>query len=252
MLRSIFGWPKREPAPQQLRAAVPADHFVVAVGDLHGRLDLLEQLWPKIDAVSRLSGARQRTLIFIGDYVDRGLQSAQLVERLLDGFPGFETVFLKGNHDETLLQFLIDPSVGEAWRNFGGLETLRSYGVSHAPGKSWAQTRSEFVSVLPQAHEAFFKNLRLHHTVGDYVFVHAGLKPRVPLAEQRESDLLWIREEFLESAVNFGRVVVHGHTPANAPEVRNNRIGIDTGAYMTGNLTAVVLEGRTRQFLSTS
>jgi serine/threonine protein phosphatase 1 len=250
MLRSIFGWTKRESQPA-LRAAVPADHFVVAIGDLHGRLDLLEQLWRKIDAVSRLSAARQRTLIFIGDYVDRGLQSAQLVERLLDGFSGFETVYLKGNHDETLLQFLADPTVGEVWRNFGGLETLRSYGITHGAGKSWAQTRSEFASVLPRTHEAFFKNLRLHHTVGDYIFVHAGVKPRVPLDEQRESDLLWIREEFLESSVNFGRIVVHGHTPADAPEIRNNRIGIDTGAYMTGNLTAVVLEGRTRQFLST-
>ncbi len=252
MLRSIFGWTKRETAAAVSRAAVPPDHFVVAVGDLHGRLDLLEQLWPKIDGASRLSAARQRTLIFIGDYVDRGLESAQLVERLLDGFPGFETVFLKGNHDETLLQFLIDPSVGEAWRNFGGLETLRSYGVAYAPGKTWEQTRSEFVSVLPRSHEAFFKNLRLHHTVGDYLFVHAGLKPRVPFEEQRESDLLWIREEFLESAVNFGRIVVHGHTPADAPEVKSNRIGIDTGAYMTGNLTALVLEDRSRRFLSTA
>lgn len=251
MLRSIFGRSKRE-ADSASRAAVPADHFVVAVGDLHGRLDLLEKLWSKIDAASRLSAARQRTLIFIGDYVDRGLQSAQLVERLLAGFPGFEVVFLKGNHDETLVQFLNDPGIGEAWRNFGGLETLSSYGVTHTAGKSWAQTRSEFVSVLPQTHEAFFKNLRLHYVVGDYIFVHAGLKPRVPLEEQRESDLLWIREEFLESSVNFGRVVVHGHTPAPAPEIRANRIGIDTGAYMTEILTAVVLEGRTRQFLSTS
>ena len=251
MLRSIFGWTKRETQPA-LRAAVPPDHFVVAVGDLHGRLDLLEPLWTKIDAASRLSSARQRTLIFIGDYVDRGLESAQLVERLLDGFPGFEAIFLKGNHDETLLQFLSDPSIGEVWRNFGGLETLRSYGVVHSAGKSWAQTRSEFASVLPQTHEAFFKNLRLYHVIGDYIFVHAGLKPRVPLEEQRESDLLWIREEFLESPVNFGRTVVHGHTPSDAPEVRGNRIGIDTGAYMTGNLTAVVLEGRTREFLSTS
>ncbi|MFM9862513.1 MAG: metallophosphoesterase family protein [Micropepsaceae bacterium] len=250
MLRSIFGRTKSE-APTAARAAVPPDHFVVAVGDLHGRLDLLEQLWTKIDAASRLSAARQRTLIFIGDYVDRGLQSAQLIERLLDGFPGFETVYLKGNHDETLLQFLNDPAIGEAWRNFGGLETLSSYGVAHSAGKSWAQTRGEFASVLPKTHEAFFKNLRLYHVIGDYIFVHAGMKPRVPLEEQRESDLLWIREEFLESPVNFGRTVVHGHTPADAPEVRNNRIGIDTGAYMTGNLTAVVLEGRTRQFLST-
>jgi serine/threonine protein phosphatase 1 len=105
---------------------------------------------------------------------------------------------------------------------------------------------------LPRSHEAFFKNLRLHHTVGDYLFVHAGLKPRVPFEEQRESDLLWIREEFLESPVNFGRIVVHGHTPADEPEVKSNRIGIDTGAYMTGNLTALVLEGRSHRFLSTA
>jgi serine/threonine protein phosphatase 1 len=225
---------------------------VAAIGDVHGRLDLVDQLWPMIDAASRRSAARTRMLIFIGDYVDRGLQSAQLVERLLEGFPGFTTVFLKGNHDETLLQFLADPAIGDVWRNFGGLETLRSYGVSHAAGKSWAQTRSEFLTVFPRSHEAFFKNLQLYKAVGDYLFVHAGVKPRVPLAEQREQDLLWIRDEFLTSTVNFGRVVVHGHTPANAPEIRQNRIGIDTGAYMTGALTAVVLEGRGRQFLSTA
>jgi serine/threonine protein phosphatase 1 len=250
MVGSIFGWGRRE-SDATSHSSVPADHFVVAIGDLHGRLDLLEQLWPKIDGASRLSALRKRVLVFVGDYVDRGLQSAQLVERLLAGFPGFETIFLKGNHDETLLQFLADPNIGEAWRNFGGLETLRSYGVSHAAGKSWAQTRSEFLAVFPRSHEQFFKNLQLHATFGDYLFVHAGLKPRVPLADQRETDLLWIRDEFLSSNVNFGRVVVHGHTPAAAPEIRHNRIGIDTGAYMTGSLTALVLEGRSRQFLST-
>ena len=250
-MRSIFGWRKRE-AAQTLHASVPADYFVAAVGDVHGRLDLLEQLWVMIEGASRQSAARQRILVFVGDYVDRGLQSAHVVDRMLDGFPGFETVFLKGNHDETLLQFLTDYSVGEAWRNFGGLETLKSYGVSHTPGKNWAQTRSEFVTALPQSHEAFFKNLRLHVAIGDYLFVHAGLKPRVPLEEQRESDLLWIRDEFLNSTVNFGRVVVHGHTPTDAPDVRRNRIGIDTGAYMTGKLTALILEGRERRFLSTA
>jgi serine/threonine protein phosphatase 1 len=251
MVRSIFGWAKRG-AETASHASVPPDHFVVAVGDVHGRLDLLEQLWLMIEAASRRSAARRRILVFIGDYVDRGLYSAHVIDRLLDGFPGFDTVFLKGNHDETLLQFLTDPNIGEAWRNFGGLETLKSYGVSHGAGKSWAQTRSEFAAVLPHAHEAFFKNLRLHVAVGDYLFVHAGLKPRVPLEEQRESDLLWIREEFLDSTVNFGRVVVHGHTPTDVPDVRRNRIGIDTGAYMTGKLTALVLEGRERQFLSTA
>lgn len=250
MIGSLFGAPKRGEDGVG-RAAVPPGHFVVAVGDVHGRLDLLEKLWPQIDAASRLSSARCRTLIFVGDYVDRGEQSRELIDRLLAGFTGFDTVFLKGNHDETLLQFLADPTIGDAWRNFGGLETLRSYGVAHPQTRDWSQTRSEFAAAIPRAHLEFLKNLKLHVTIGDYIFVHAGLKPRVPLEEQSETDLLWIREEFLESTVNFGRVVVHGHTPTDAPVVRPNRIGIDTGAYITNNLTAVVLEERTRRFLST-
>jgi serine/threonine protein phosphatase 1 len=249
-MNSIFGKAKQREDGTG-RAAVPPGHFVVAIGDVHGRLDLVEKLWAQIDAASRLSSARQRTLVFIGDYVDRGPQTRELVERLLQGFAGFECVFLKGNHDETMLRFLADPSLGEAWRNFGGIETLRSYGVEHTPRKDWSQTRSEFAAAMPREHLAFFKNLKLHVTIGDYLFVHAGLKPRVPLDEQRELDLLWIREEFLDSAVNFGRMVVHGHTPSDAPDVRPNRIGIDTGAYATDNLTAVVLEERTWKFLST-
>jgi serine/threonine protein phosphatase 1 len=251
MVRSIFGWTKREDEAAT-RSSVPPGQFVVAIGDVHGRLDLLEDLWHQIDAASRLSSARHRTLIFVGDYIDRGLHSAHLIDRLLEGFTGFDTIFLKGNHDETLLQFLTDPGIGEAWRSFGGLETLRSYGVAHVPGKSWSQTRGEFAAVLPRTHLEFFKNLKLHVTIGDYLFVHAGIKPRVPLEEQRETDLLWIRDEFLDSAVSFGRIVVHGHTPSDAPVVRPNRIGIDTGAYMTGVLTALVLEDRSRRFLSTS
>jgi serine/threonine protein phosphatase 1 len=249
-MTSLFGKPKHDEETSG-RSAVPADHFVAAIGDVHGRLDLVEALWPKIDAASRVSSARRRILIFIGDYVDRGTQTRALIDRLLQGFAGFETVFLKGNHDATMLQFLIDPKMGEAWRNFGGLETLRSYGIEHGPRKDWSQTRSEFAAALPPEHLQFFKNLKLHVTVGDYLFVHAGLKPRVPLEEQRELDLLWIREEFLDSPVNFGRMVIHGHSPTDAPDVRPNRIGIDTGAYATNNLTAIILEERTRRFLST-
>jgi serine/threonine protein phosphatase 1 len=250
-LRSLFSRGKRDEGPAA-RSSVPPGHFVVAVGDIHGRLDLLEALWPKIDAASRQSSARHRTLIFVGDYVDRGLQSAQVLDRMLEGFPGFETVFLKGNHDETLLQFLTDPTIGDAWKNFGGLETLRSYGVVHAPPKSWAETRSEFAAAIPQAHVEFLKNLKLHAVVGDYLFVHAGIRPRVLLEEQREYDLLWIRDEFLSSDANFGRIVVHGHTPSERPDIRPNRIGIDTGAYMTGKLTALVLEDKSRQYLWTT
>jgi len=246
----LFNWRRRaEEAPS--RASVPPDHFVAAIGDLHGRLDLLDDLWRQIDGASRLSCARRRVLVFIGDYVDRGAQSRELIDRLLEGFAGFEAVFLKGNHDATLLEFLSDPSIGEAWRSFGGLETLRSYGITHLPGKNWAQTRGEFVAAIPRAHLEFFKNLKLHAVIGDYLFVHAGLRPRVPLEAQREEDLLWIREEFLDSPANFGRIVVHGHTPSERPEIRANRIGIDTGAFMTGRLTALVLENRSRRFLST-
>ncbi len=251
MVRSIFSWAKRGEEPAT-RSSVPPGHFVVAIGDVHGRLDLLEMLWQQVDAASRLSSARHRTLIFLGDYVDRGLHSAHVIDRFLEGFPGFETIFLKGNHDETLLQFLVDPTIGDVWRNFGGLETLRSYGVVHTKEKSWAETRSQFAAAIPKAHVDFLKNLKLHVSVGDYLFVHAGLKPRVPLEAQREFDLLWIRDEFLNSEANFGRVVVHGHTPTETPDIRPNRIGIDTGAYMTGKLTALILEDKSRQFLWTT
>jgi serine/threonine protein phosphatase 1 len=238
-------------ARAQPNGRVPEGHLVIAVGDVHGRLDLLGSLWAKIEGTARASAARERSLIFLGDYVDRGLQSRQLVDRLLAGFPGFDSVFLKGNHDETLLQFLDDPQLGEVWRNFGGLETLRSYGVQHRPGGSWSQTRAEFSARIPDAHLKFFQSLRLYYAIGDYLFVHAGVRPGLALEHQTEHDLLWIRDEFLNSTMSFGRIVVHGHTPERQPVVRPNRIGIDTGAYMTGALTALVLEGSTQRFLST-
>ena len=249
----VFSLPGRNSAPEvRPSGRVPEGRLVVAIGDLHGRLDLLEQLWPMIEATARVSAARQRTLVFLGDYVDRGLQSRQLIDRLLSGFPGYEAVFLKGNHDETLLQFLDDPQLGEVWRNFGGIETLHSYGVPHRSGREWAQTRAEFATQLPPDHLKFFQSLQLHYTCGDFLFVHAGLRPGLALDHQSEHDLLWIRDEFLNSTMSFGRVVVHGHTPERKPVVRANRIGIDTGAYMTGVLTALVLEGGDQKFLSTT
>jgi calcineurin-like phosphoesterase family protein len=250
MTASLFS---RKTAPERLTGGrLPEERLLVAVGDLHGRLDLLERLWVQIEAVARVSAARQRTIVFLGDYVDRGLQARELIDRLLQGFPGFEAIFLKGNHDETLLQFLDDPKLGEVWRNFGGVETLRSYGVEHRPGSDWAQTRAEFAARLPAEHLQFFQRLQLHYACGDFLFVHAGVKPGVMLEHQSEHDLLWIRHEFLDSSMSFGRIVVHGHTPEREPVVKPNRIGIDTGAYMTGTLTALVLEGSTQRFLSTT
>lgn len=251
MLRGLFSRLKSGDRADA-RSSVPDGEFVAVIGDLHGRLDLLEQLWPRIEDAARLSSSRHRTLVFLGDYVDRGSAVRELVDRLLLGFEGFETVFLKGNHDETLLRFLGDPAVGDVWRNFGGLDTLRSYGVVHAPGQDWAETRKQLALSMPEAHIHFFKNLKLHVAIGDYLFVHAGIKPYVPMDDQLEQDLLWIRDEFLESRANFGRIVVHGHTPTREPVVKHNRIGIDTGAYMSGKLTALLLEGRERTFLTTA
>jgi serine/threonine protein phosphatase 1 len=249
MVLSLFGRKTaREAAPN---GRVPEGRLVVAVGDVHGRLDLFERLWSQIESAARLSAARQRTLVFLGDYVDRGLQSRQLIDRLLAGFPGFETIFLKGNHDETLLQFLDDPKLGEVWRNFGGIETLRSYGVQHKPGSDWAQTRADFAASIPAEHLDFFRSLQMYHACGDFLFVHAGVRPGLALEHQSEHDMLWIRDEFLTSTMSFGRIVVHGHTPERQPVLRANRIGIDTGAYMTGVLTALLLEGSTQKFLST-
>lgn len=249
MVLSLFG---RKTGRQAVpNGRIPEGRMLVAVGDIHGRLDLLERLWGQIEGAARVSAARERSLVFLGDYVDRGLQSRQLVDRLLQGFPGFETIFLKGNHDETLLQFLDDPRLGEVWRNFGGIETLRSYGIQHKPGGDWAQTRADFAARLPAEHLKFFQALHLHYACGDFLFVHAGVRPGLALEHQSEHDLLWIRDEFLNSTMSFGRIVVHGHTPERQPILRPNRIGIDTGAYMTGVLTALVLEGTSQKFLST-
>lgn len=249
-LKALFAG-QAGPVLAPARAAVPHDTLVVAIGDVHGRIDLLEALWAQVAAHAARSQCRHKVVIFLGDYVDRGPASARVIERLIQGFDGFVTVCLKGNHEEALLQFLGDPSAGNVWADFGGLDTLRSYGVTHIAGAEWPGTRAAFAMALPPAHLDFLKNLKLHHVEGDYLFVHAGIRPHVPLDEQTEHDLLWIREDFLSSDASFGHVVVHGHTPTRAPEIRDNRIGIDTGACFSDRLTALVLEGRERRILST-
>lgn len=207
------------------------------------------------DDASR-AGQGRRVLVFLGDYVDRGLRSREVIEFLLaDPAPGFETVFLKGNHEAWVLEFLEDPAVGRQWLSGGGQATLLSYGVTAAPGPRnaayLASLRDALANALPDAHKTFLNGLATQYVEGGYAFVHAGIRPGTALAEQREEDLLWGHAEFLDDRRDHGKVVVHGHSFAPEPVVRRNRIGIDTGVYATGRLTCLVLEGTSRRFLFT-
>jgi serine/threonine protein phosphatase 1 len=235
---------------------LPEGQLVYAVGDVHGRLDLLEQLLDLIDGDAEASGTDRRTLVFLGDYVDRGPNSRGVVERLIGDLPrGFDAHFLKGNHEAILLDFLAEPWRLDHWLQNGGEETMRSYGVDTeglaSLDASPATWRDAFAQALPEAHLRFFRNLLLSVSFGDYLFVHAGVRPGVPLGAQSEADLVWIRAPFLNHAESFGKVVVHGHTPGQEPVTRPNRVGIDTGAVFTGRLTALRLEGAERKFLQT-
>ncbi|WP_305325769.1 metallophosphoesterase family protein [Parvibaculum sp.] len=237
-------------------AHAPEDTRLYAIGDIHGRDDLLAQLLDLIAADAKGCAAKRNILIFLGDYVDRGLQSCEVLDRLTgDLIPGFERVFLKGNHEQALLQFLGDAAFGRTWKYYGGLETLHSYGIKELTlsddPKDFERARERFNEVLPKSHRRFLEMLPLSVEFGDYFFTHAGVRPGIALHRQIEEDLLWIRDDFLESGSSFGKVVVHGHTPKEEVVFRSNRIGVDTGAYMTGVLTALVLEGSARRLVQT-
>ena len=237
-------------------SAAPAGSRLYAVGDIHGRADLLESLIEQIAADAARYPDTAKRLIFLGDYVDRGPASSAVIDLVLhDTPPGIEVVPLMGNHEEMMLRFLADIAVGRTWMMNGGDATLRSYGVeppsmfSGAPALHRAQ--QHFAERLPARHLSFLEGLAISHTEGDYLFVHAGVRPGVPLDRQRTEDLLWIRDEFLDSDRDFGKIVVHGHSISLDPEFRSNRIGIDTGAYRSGQLTCLVLEGTGRRLLTT-
>jgi len=240
-------------SPKPDRHGLPDGARVYAVGDIHGRSDLLDRLLNAIRA-DAVSGPEKQTLIFLGDYIDRGPDSKGVIERLI-GLPmEFETRFLRGNHDQAILDFLADPTFFRTWREFGGLDTLVSYGVCpprFQQKKLILEVRAALVRKMPQSHFAFLKNLEPYAEIGSYFFTHAGVRPGVPLKAQRSEDLMWIRDDFLTSTADFGKIIVHGHSPENAPIRTKNRIGIDTGAYATGKLTAAVLEGAECRFLQT-
>jgi serine/threonine protein phosphatase 1 len=226
------------------------------VGDVHGRLDLLEQLLAEIERDRAERPLRRTLLVFLGDLIDRGPHSAQVLERLRTYAPaGVRTVFLLGNHEEVLLRILDgDVSLITNWRWFGGAECLRSYGADpvRIGNLSDEQALEEVRKAIPAEHVEFLKSFVDTCRFGDYLFVHAGIRPGITIDEQLQSDLRWIREPFLLDDTDHGCVVVHGHTISEAVDEQSNRIGIDTGAYRTGVLTALAIEGERRWYLQTA
>lgn len=234
--------------------AVPDGSVIYAVGDIHGELQLLDRLHAMIAADAGTRRAGRRVVIYVGDYIDRGPDSAGVIDRLTgDPLPGFETVFLMGNHEEFLLHFLEIADTMAGWFHNGGLRTLESYDIDLRDHDGWMTNpnalRDALDDKMPDRHRRFLDALDLYHIEGDYLFVHAGIRPGRALGDQTRTDMLWIRREFIYSDADFGHVVVHGHTPRDQVEIRPNRIGIDTGAVYGGLLTALVLEGAERSFL---
>lgn len=224
-----------------------------AVGDIHGRLDLLCEIDGRIRDDAAAAQAARNTVVYLGDYIDRGDHSREVIDWLIDHPPrGFERVLLLGNHEDSLMQFLTDVQIGPAWLAYGGAATLHSYGIKPpTTDRDFVRVQGGLRDKLPPRHLSFMRDLALCHVEGDYFFVHAGIRPGVPLDAQRQEDMLWIRDEFLFSREDFGKIVVHGHTITESPEVRPNRIGIDTGAFASGTLTCLVLQGETWSFLQT-
>lgn len=228
---------------------------VYAIGDIHGRADLLIRLLDLIDEDAEAFEG-EKHLVFLGDYIDRGFQSRQVIDTLLgERTKPYQSHFIKGNHEDALLSFLSDPSFGPKWAAYGGRETMISYNVK--PPKSlslnaeWEKAHDAFLRAFPTTHHRFFLNLTTAIRIGGYGFVHAGLRPGRSFEDQNDHDRMWIRNEFLRDRSEFDVIVVHGHTPTDHPHHDNRRINVDTGAYFTGRLTAVKLMGDEVEFIST-
>jgi serine/threonine protein phosphatase 1 len=225
---------------------------IYAVGDIHGRADLLGEMIDRIRVDMDRHSARRQVTVFLGDYVDRGPDSRLVVDMLLALSQGGNAVCLKGNHEAILVRFPQEPSLWENWVAFGGMQTLLSYGLripARLAREDQVRVAEEFRQALPPEHLHFLESLPLSYVSGNVAFVHAGLRPNIPLDQQQEEDLLWIRRPFLDHRSPFSHFVVHGHTPVESPEVHTNRINIDTGAFATGRLSCIALEGSSHMFL---
>ena len=244
----------RKQRPPTNPPRTPRGYRAYAIGDVHGRLDLLEGLLRKIEADHRgRGGEAEPILIFLGDLIDRGPQSQEVIEKVLGGaLPGFRTVALCGNHEEVLIRLLEgEKELLAQWLRFGGMECLLSYGVDPLALLALEETEAlkQLRAAIPAEHQAFLGTLGDTFRFGDYLFVHAGIRPGISIENQSLVDLRWIRQPFLVDRREHGVVVVHGHTISPSVEVRPNRIGIDTGAYRFGVLTALGIEGQDRWVL---
>lgn len=244
-------WFKKRQGP--VLPGIAAGVRVYAVGDVHGRADLLGEMFAKIDTDVADRPADRIVEVFLGDYIDRGPASNTVIERLATPPSGRERICLSGNHEQLMRDFIDRPDMLSSWRNVGGLSTLAAYGLE----PYWMQPpvrpeliRDRLLQLMPERHFAFLNDLPLKHVIDSYVFVHAGLRPGVSLEQQSEADLMGIRDTFHRSTKPFEHFVVHGHTPVIEPEICVNRINIDTGAFATGRLTCLVLEGTERRFIT--
>lgn len=234
---------------------VPPGRRVYAIGDIHGRLDLTETLLDAIAADHETRAPAELFVVFLGDLVDRGPDSRGVVDRLIAFSRGpVQCRFLMGNHEEVFLKALTgDMRALRFLLRIGGRATILSYGIGEDEYQrlDFEQLMAAVLERVPAEHIAFLRSFEESVEVGDYLFVHAGIRPGVDLDAQKPSDLRWIREDFLEHRDSFGKMVVHGHSITEEVDLRANRIGIDTGAYQSGRLTAIGLEGAERWFLST-
>lgn len=248
-MMGMMGWIRKN-AP----ASLPPGLRLYAIGDIHGRLDLFDALLARLEADHRSRGACRAEIVLLGDLIDRGTDSAGVVRRAMTPPDWAGIVALKGNHEAAMLDALDgDRTMMQIWLRNGGVSALRSWGVSEEvlAGGTIAELIDAARQVIPPAELAWLAQGQQSVRIGDYFFVHAGVRPRIALDRQQPADSFWIREEFLDSKVMHGAMVVHGHSVATEVEERPNRIGIDTGAYATGRLTALCLEAAERWFIST-
>lgn len=236
--------------------AGPKKHRAYVIGDIHGRIDLLDRLLSAIEAEIAKQPQARVSIVFLGDVIDRGPASAEVVERLRTlSIPGVTFHFVMGNHEEVMLRVIEgETELLRSWVRFGGAETLRSYGVEPRDLKrlSSEELAARLGEAIPLAHRRFLASFSDSIGFGDYLLVHAGIRPGIDVSEQSQTDLRWIREPFLEDTTDHGFVVVHGHTITSEVQVTPNRIAIDTGAYSTGTLTALAIDGKNRWLIQTS